>query len=119
MWIVEVALRRLATGQTVGIQVKTAQLDNRHAVRDVRINQATFSAAPSTFVAVLAWIVPERRFHETCLVVPAADVPSVGSIDGPYYELHFRADGSHEASRLDRYRVPLESLTDEISKLLG
>lgn len=117
--MVEVATRRLASGNTLGIQVKTAQLDESHAVRHVLINRATFSAAPSTFVAVLAWIVPQRRFHETCLVMPSADIPSLASVDGPYYELHFRADGSREASRLDRYRVPLEHLADEISKRLG
>jgi len=117
--MVEVVARRLATGATLGIQVKTAQLDERHATRHVLINRATFVASPSDFVVALAWIVPEQRFHETCLVLPAPDIPSLASLSGPYYELHFRADGSRESSRLDPYRVPLEALADEISSRLG
>ena len=117
--MVEVVARRLATGATLGIQVKTAQLDERHSVRHVLINRATFVASPSIFVVALAWILPEGRFHETCLVLPAADIPSLASLSGPYYELHFRADGSRESSRLDPYRLPLEALADEVSRRLG
>lgn len=117
--MVEIVVRRLVTGATVGIQVKTVQLDERHAVRHVLINRATFVESPSTFVAALAWIVPEQRFHETCLVIPTTDIPSLASIDGPYYELHFRADGSREASRLDPYRRPLDQLSGELNRQLG
>ncbi len=117
--MVEVVARRLASGSTLGIQVKTAQLDEPHALRHVLINRATFVASPSTFVVALAWIVPEHRFHDTCLVIPSADVPSLAATSGPYYQLHFRADGSRESSRLDRYRLPLERLGSELSKLLG
>ena len=113
--IVEVAVRRLATGATLGIQVKTAQLDDRHAMRHVLIHRASFVAAPSTYIVALAWIVPEGRFHESCLVLPSLEIPRLASADGPYYELHFRADGSREASRLDPYRVPLEELADQFS----
>ena len=114
----EVILRRLKTGSTLGIQVKTAQLDQPHDVRHVLINRATFVGAPSIVVIALAWIVPEQRFHETCLVLPAQDVPSLASINGPYYELHFRADGSRESSRLDPYRTRLEDLATELASRL-
>jgi len=114
----EVILRRLKTGSTLGIQVKTAQLDQPHDVRHVLINRATFVDAPSIVVIALAWIVPEQRFHESCLVLPAQDVPSLASINGPYYELHFRADGSRESSRLDRYRIRLEDLATKLANRL-
>ena len=114
----EVVVRRLATGSTLGIQVKTAQLDQPHDERQVLIHRATFVESPSIVVVAQAWIVPEHRFHETCLVLPAQDVPSLASIDGPYYKLHFRADGSREPSRLDPYRVPLKRLAEEISSRL-
>lgn len=116
--MVEIIARDLMTGATVGIQVKTAELDDPHAVRHVLINRATFVADPSILVVVLAWIIGERRFHETCLVLPATDIPSLASTDGPYYELHFRADGSRESSRLDPYRMPLSQLPSEITRRL-
>ncbi|MGA8922532.1 MAG: hypothetical protein WB682_05240 [Candidatus Dormiibacterota bacterium] len=115
----EVIVRRLATGGTVGIQVKTSQLDQPHAYRHVLVDRASFVASPSTFVVALAWIVPERRFHENCLVVPTLELPSIAGTSGPYYELHFRPDGSSEPGRLDRYRLPLESLTETIASYLG
>ena len=89
-----------------------------HDERQVLIHRATFVESPSIVVVAQAWIVPEHRFHETCLVLPAQDVPSLASIDGPYYKLHFRPDGSREPSRLDPYRVPLKRLAEEISSRL-
>jgi hypothetical protein len=114
----EVIVRRLASGATIGIQVKTAQLDRPHAYRHVLVDRANFVAAPSTFVVALAWIVPERRFHENCLVIPTLELPSIAGTSGQYYELHFRPDGSVEPSRLDRYRLPLESLAQAIASHL-
>ncbi|HKC18187.1 MAG TPA: hypothetical protein VKE27_01015 [Candidatus Dormibacteraeota bacterium] len=117
--MVELVVRHLATGSTVGFQIKTAQLDHPHDMRHVLIHRATFVAAASTFVVALAWIVSESRFHDTCLLIPSSDVPSVASSDGQYYELHFRPDGSSMPSRLDRYRLPLAKLSDAVSGLLG
>jgi hypothetical protein len=114
----EVLIRRLATGATLGIQVKTGQLPEPHAYRKILVNRSNFVAAPTTFVVALAWIVPERRFHETCLVIPSEVVPALASINGPNYELHFRPAGSSRPSRLDRYRVPLESLAETFAGYL-
>jgi len=116
--IVEVVARRLAAGSTVGIQVKTVQLDQPHGTGHVYVNRASFVAASSTFVVAMAWILSESQFHQTCLVVPAADIPSIVGSSGRYYELHFRPDGSSEPSRLDRYRLPLDSLAEHVSGLL-
>jgi hypothetical protein len=75
---------------------------------------------PTTLLVALAWIVPERRFHETCLVIPTDVLPSVAASVGRYYELNFRPAGSRESSRLDQYRVPLESLTETFdNRLVG
>lgn len=111
----EVIVRRLASGSTIGIQVKMAQLDQPHAYRHVLVNRSNFVAAPTTLIVALAWIVPERRFHQTCLLIPSEALPSIAGTSGPNYELHFRPDGSSEPSRLDRYRLPLEALADAIS----
>ena len=114
----EVLIRRLATGITIGIEVKTSQLSEPDARRTILVNRSSFAPAPTTFVVALAWMVPERRFHETCLVIPSEVVPSLSSINGPNYEMHFRPAGSNRPSRLDRYRTPLESLTETFNKLL-
>lgn len=115
----EIVVRRLATGKTVGLQVKTAQLDQAHAYRNVLVNRSSFIPDPATYLAALAWIVPKRRFHQSCLLIPSDVVPSIAGMSGPYYELHFRPDGSSEPSKVDRYRIPLDALAEEIGRRLG
>jgi hypothetical protein len=114
----EILVRRLATGRTAGLQVKTLQLDQPHAYRNVLVLRSSFAVAPTTFVVALAWILPERRFHDACLLVPSEQLPWLAGTSGPYFELHFRPDGSSEPSRLDAYRRPLASLAEEISRLI-
>jgi hypothetical protein len=114
----EVLIRRLATGATIGIQVKTAQLSEPDDRREILINRSSFVPAPTTYVVAVAWLLPERRFHETCLVIPSETIPELASINGPNYEMHFRPAGSDRHSRLDPYRVPLESLADRIARHL-
>ncbi|HZQ48969.1 MAG TPA: hypothetical protein VFB69_01540 [Candidatus Dormibacteraeota bacterium] len=115
----EVLVRRLASGATAGLQVKTAELTPQHDMRHVLIHRSSFRPSPTTFVVATAWIVPERRFHPTCLLIPSEVVPDIAGLSGEYFELHFRPDASAEPSRLDRYRLPLESLADRISDLLS
>ena len=114
----EVLVRRLATGATLGIQVKTCQLADANARGAIFTLRSSFVAAPSTFVVALAWIRPERRFHETCLVVPSDALSSIATTDGAYYAVHFRPAGSSKPRRLDKYRVPLESLTEALASHL-
>jgi hypothetical protein len=114
----EVVVRQLSTGRTVAIQVKTAQLDEPHAYRHVLVNRSNFVPTPNTYVVALAWIVPQHRFHETCLLIPSEELPAIAGTSGQYYELHVRPDGSSEPSKVDRYRIPVESLAEEISARL-
>ena len=44
--------------------------------------------------------------------------PGLAGTSGPCYELHFRPDGSPEPSRIDRFRLPLDSLSEAFSRLL-
>ena len=115
----ELLVRRLATGATVGLQIKTAHLAERHDYRNVQVNQADFVASRSTFIVAVAWIDSDRRFHPTCLLIPSEDLPAIAGTSGDTYELHFRPDGSSEASKVDAYRLPLESLAAAISSRLG
>ena len=115
----EILIRRLATGRTLGIQVKTSQLEEPHESRKFYVYRPSFVPSPTTLLVALAWVVPEHRFHETCLVIPTDVLPSVADIEGPYYQLHFRPAGSRRSSRLDSYRVPLESLTETLGHRLS
>ncbi len=114
----EVVIRRLATGSTIGIQVKTSQLSEPNDRRTILVNRSNFVPAPTTFLVALAWIVPEHRFHETCLVIPSEVIPSLAAIVGRNYELHFHPAGSNMPSRLDPYRIPLESLGETFARNL-
>jgi hypothetical protein len=114
----EILVRRLATGATLGIQVKTGRLADPHERISVLVNQSNFIGEPTTLVVVLAWMLPEQRFHETCLVIPTDLLPSVAASVGGNFELHFRPGGSRESSRLDRYRIQLESLTETLAQHL-
>jgi hypothetical protein len=114
----EILIRRLATGSTIGIQVKTAQLSEPNARRTILINRSSFVPASTTYVVAVAWMVSERRFHETCLIIPSEVIPGLASINGPDYELHFHPAGSDRHSRLDRYRFPLESLGETFAQRL-
>jgi hypothetical protein len=114
----EVLIRRLATGSTIGIQVKTSQLSEANARRTILVNRSNFVPAPTTFLVAVAWMVPERRFHETCLVIPSEVIPSLSAIVGRNYKMHFHPAGSNMPSRLDRYRIPLESLADRFASHL-
>ena len=114
----EIVVRKLSTGRTVGVQVKTAQLDQPHAYRHVLVRRSNFVPDPATYLVALAFVVPEQRFHETCLVIPSGVLPSIAGTSGPDYELYFRPDGSSEPSKIDQYRVPLESLAEEVSQRL-
>jgi hypothetical protein len=115
----EILVRRLATGRTVGIQVKTSQLDEPHGSRKFYVHRSSFVGAPTTFLIALAWVVPERRFHETCLVIPTEVLPSIAAKEGAYYAFHFRPAGSRQSSRLDRYRIPLETLPETFAHHLS
>jgi hypothetical protein len=114
----EILVRRLETGITIGIQVKTAQLSTPDDRRTILVNRSSFVPASSTYVVAVAWLLSERRFHETCLVIPSEAIPGLSSIDGPNYKVHFRPAGSSRPSRLDRYRIPLESLGDAFARHL-
>lgn len=114
----EILVRRLMTGTTIGIQVKTCTIAQPNGRGEIFTLRSSFIASPTTFVVALAWIRAERRFHEDALLVPSDVLPTIASADGESYKFHFRPDGSHMPSRLDRYRIPLQSLADALGKHL-
>jgi len=115
----EILVRRLPPGATLGIQVKTGQLSKPDARLNILVNRSNFVGSPTTWLVALAWMLPERRFHEVCLVIPTDVLPSVAATVGPYFDLHFRPAGSRRSSRLDRYRIPLETLPEAFAHHLS
>jgi hypothetical protein len=111
----EILVRRLLTGKTIGIQIKTCQLAEPKGHGEIRALRSSFVAASTTFVVALAWIVPERRFHENCLVIPSDLLPSIADFDGTHYELRFRPAGGSRPTKVDRYKISLESLADTLA----
>src|SRR5258708_13025720 len=103
-------VRGVGEGGMIGMQVKTVQLWEPNDRRRILISRSSLVPAPTTFLVAIAWIMSERRFHETCLVIPSEVIAEIASIDGPNYKLQFHPAGSNRRSRVDRYRVPLESL---------
>lgn len=114
----EVLVRRLATGATIGIQVKTCTLEEPNGRATILALRSSFVAAATNFLVALAWIAPEDRFHENCLVIPCDVLPSIAASVGQNYELQFRPSGSNRPSRLDPFRIPLESLSEAIARRL-
>jgi hypothetical protein len=51
-------------------------------------------------------------------VIPCDVLPSIAANVGQYYQLHFNPSGSNRKSRVDRYRVPLESLVETLARHL-
>jgi hypothetical protein len=108
----EILVRRLLTGVTLGIQVKTGQLVEPNSRLTIMVNRSNFVPAPTTFVVVLGWKVPEHVFHEACLVIPSEAISSFATELGDLYEFDFRPAGNDRPNRLDQYRMPLESLAE-------
>jgi hypothetical protein len=116
--MVEVLARDNVTCNFAGLQVKAATMsatDNRGSV-DVR--KATLSNAATTWLVALAWRKDTARFDEECLLVPAADIPKIGSDDGSHFSIHFRPS-SPQRTRLDPYRRRLDELDRLVLEACG
>jgi hypothetical protein len=114
---VELAVRHLKNGRVVGLQIKTVSVDPARPNRPVDIYMSSFRPAPTTYFTVVAWIPPERRFHEECLVIPSGEVLEVARPAGSHYKFEFRP-GSKKQPRLDKYRRALSDLRSEVEGLL-
>jgi hypothetical protein len=114
---VELAVRHLASGHVVGLQIKTVSVDTANPNPAVDIYISSFRPSPTTYFTVLAWIPDERRFHEECLLIPSQDLLEFVRSDGVHYKFDFQP-GSKNQPRLDKYRRHLIDLCAEIESLL-
>jgi hypothetical protein len=110
--MVEVLVRNNATCGFMGIQVKAAEpLEWGEA--HFRVRKATFVAAPTTYLAGLAWLPATNTFVDECLLVPTMDLASVAIDVADYWVLDFHPH-SPEKTRLDNYRVRLSELASRV-----
>jgi hypothetical protein len=114
---VEVLCRHMVTRRFLGLQVKTAGWDPGHLEGRVHIRRSSFRAAANTSVCVLSWDRSSRRFGESCLVMPSADVEEIAAVEGEWLVLELQP-GSARHRRLDAYRKPLASLGATVQEML-
>ncbi|TMF36153.1 MAG: hypothetical protein E6I27_14055 [Chloroflexi bacterium] len=70
----ELAVLHLATRRVLGIQIKTIGVDLAHPVGTVTIHASSFRPSPLTYLAALAWLREEKRFHDECLLIPTEEL---------------------------------------------
>ncbi|HEY8863648.1 MAG TPA: hypothetical protein VIO37_05705 [Candidatus Dormibacteraeota bacterium] len=92
-----------------GLQVKAATISSKHQEAYIQVQKTTLSLAPTTWLIALAWHEETAQFDGECLLIPAADVPTIAVDDGPHLALNFRPS-SAVPTRLDPYRRRLNEL---------
>jgi len=106
--IVEVLARDNVTGSFAGIQVKTATV-GRKGEGEIHVRKAGLNLDAKTWLVGLAWWQEKSEFDSQCLLVPAADIPKVGTDVGATIQILFNPKNPIP-SRLDPYRRRLAEL---------
>jgi hypothetical protein len=115
----ELAILHMEKRTVVGVQVKTSSVDAAQPTARIHIRASSFRPSPTTHFVALAWLHEENRFHDQCLLIPSELIRGVcepGELDG-----HLKFDwypGSSEPTKLDRFRIPIQTLRDEIENRL-
>ena len=107
--MVEVLARDNITGNFAGLQVKARTVTTRRGEARFDVRRATVSHSASTWLVGLAWRRETSAFDDEFLLIPAADIPKVGTESGPSFEIVFHPK-SRERTRLDPYRRRLADL---------
>jgi hypothetical protein len=106
--IVEVLARDNVTGKFAGLQVKTATV-GRKGEGEIHVRKAGLNLVAKTWLVGLAWWQEDSEFDPQCLLVPAADIPKVGTEAGATIQILFNPKNPIP-SRLDPYRRRLAEL---------
>jgi hypothetical protein len=110
---VEIPVLHLGTRRVVGLQVKTVEVGAGRMRATVNVRTSSFRPAPTTYFVVLAWLRDERRFHDTCLLIPSIRLSDHAREDGHGHISFAFVPDSNDAA-FARYRLPLSSLASEI-----
>ena len=81
---VEVLVRHMASRRYLGLQVKTSGFDSPSAEERVYFRRSSFRDSPSSFICVLGWDRGGRRFAESCLIIPSADIAGLARVEGEW-----------------------------------
>jgi hypothetical protein len=106
--IVEVLARDNVTGTFAGLQVKTATVVRR-GEGEIHVRKAGLTNTANTWLVGLAWWHETSEFDPECLLVPAADIPKVGTDVGKVIQILFNPKNP-KPTRLDPYRHRLAEL---------
>ena len=106
--MVEVLARDNMTGKFAGLQIKTATVA-RGSEAEFHVRKATLSHAANTWLVCLAWWQETAQFDTECVLIPAADIPQVGTDVGASIQILFNPK-SPKWTRLDSYRHRLAEL---------
>jgi len=106
--IVEVLVRDNVSGAFAGLQVKTATI-GRKGEGEIHIRKAGLGLAGNAWLVGLAWWDETSEFDPECIVVPAADIPKVGTDVGGTIQILFNPKNPLP-TRLDQYRHLLADL---------
>jgi hypothetical protein len=107
--MVEVLVRDNVTRNLAGLQVKAATVAHPTEESQFHVRKSTLSHSANTWLVCLAWWQETRAFDPECLLIPATDVPEVGTDTGPGFEIFFNPK-SPRRTRLDPYRRRLAEL---------
>ena len=107
--MVELLVRDNVNRNFAGLQVKTATVAPAHGEAQFRVRKSTLSLTANTWLVCLAWWQESKAFDPECLVIPAADIPQIGTDTGPGFEIFFNPK-SPKRTRLDPYRCRLAEL---------
>jgi hypothetical protein len=106
--IVEVLVRDNLTAQFAGLQVKAATV-GRKGEGEIHVRKAGLTHARNTWLVGLPWWHETSEFDSECLLVPAADIPKVGTDVGGTIQILFNPKNPRQ-TRLDPYRRRLADL---------
>jgi hypothetical protein len=106
--IVEVLVRDNVTRAFAGLQIKTATI-GRKGEGEIHVRRAGLGLADNTWLVGLAWRDETSEFDPECILVPAADIPKVGTNVGEIVQILFNPKNPLP-SRLDPYRQRLADL---------
>jgi hypothetical protein len=107
--MVEVLARDNVTANFAGLQIKTATVSQASGEAQSHVRKATLSHAANTWLVCLAWWEETAEFDAECLLIPAADIPQIGTDVGTSIQIRFNPKNP-KPTRLDPYRRRLAEL---------
>ena len=111
--MVELLARDNVNRTFAGLQVKAATVKHPSGEAQFHVRKSTLTHTANTWLICLAWRQEATAFDSECLVIPAAEIPRVGTDTGPGFEIFFNPKNP-KRTRKDPYRRRLAELNELI-----